>query len=115
MKIDERPLVLEQSVNHRSAELRLQIPRDNDCFRDHFSSAPIVPGILQLHWAIEYARSLLEIDTDILAIEVLKFQHAITPDSTVTLKIEIAEDASRFYFDYSAEGTRFSSGRIILG
>jgi 3-hydroxymyristoyl/3-hydroxydecanoyl-(acyl carrier protein) dehydratase len=114
MKTDDHPVILEQHVSDRTAELRLLIPSNNDCFNDHFPSAPIVPGIVLLHWAVEFARRFFEVDKHISSIEVLKFRKSIAPNSTVSLKLEIVEGAGRIYFDYSAEDSSISSGRIIL-
>jgi 3-hydroxymyristoyl/3-hydroxydecanoyl-(acyl carrier protein) dehydratase len=114
MRNADSPAVLDKRVAEHSAELRLFVGGQLSCFRGHFPDAPIVPGVMQIHWAIEFARQLLDMDIDASAIEALKFQRAIPPATYVTLKLQFATDTKTLYFDYSSEAGRFSSGRIAM-
>ncbi|MDO6426636.1 thioester dehydrase [Thalassotalea sp. 1_MG-2023] len=85
-----------------------------DYFKGHFPQASILPGVVQLDWAIHFAREYLSISNSAVKnVEVLKFQEVITPNMKVTLLLTL-KSADKFTFKYiSAKGTH-ASGRIVL-
>lgn len=95
-------------------ELTLYISGGLDCFRGHFDAAPIVPGVVQLQWAIDYCSHYLYplSPLDIERVEALKFQQVIPPDTTVDLKLELTE--GRLQFAITSNEVRHSSGRVVF-
>jgi 3-hydroxymyristoyl/3-hydroxydecanoyl-(acyl carrier protein) dehydratase len=108
------PVVVEERVTPPDAELRLAIPADLEYFRGHFDGAPVVPGVVQLKWAIEAARRLLGADGELVGMEALKFQRVLTPGAVATLTLTWAAAAHKLHFSYQAGDLRFSSGRLVL-
>ena len=97
-----------------SAEIELFIPMNLYYFQGHFPGTPVLPGIVQSHWAIHYGRELFSIDLSFSHMEVLKFQQVIRPQTTVTLKLEYKAEKNKLLFSYSSNGGQHSSGRIAF-
>ena len=106
------PIVDGQRVDATSAELQLTIPHDLDYFRGHFPTAPIVPGVVQIKWAIELAGRYLAAGGTFVGMDALKFQHVMLPGISVTLSLRWAASDGRLHFAYQNDGARYGSGRI---
>jgi 3-hydroxymyristoyl/3-hydroxydecanoyl-(acyl carrier protein) dehydratase len=108
------PVVLDQRVAPPAAELLLSIPPDLEYFAGHFAGAPIVAGVVQLKWAVDAGRRLLGAAGWLVGMENLKFQRVLVPKSVATLTLKWVPADRKLYFSYEAEGTRFSSGRLLF-
>lgn len=106
------PIVLEQRVTPTAAELVLSIPADLEYFAGHFPSSPVVPGVVQLKWAIESARRLLNVSGEVTRMEALKFQQVMLPGAVAILTLEWDADEGKLDFAYASGDARFSSGRL---
>jgi 3-hydroxymyristoyl/3-hydroxydecanoyl-(acyl carrier protein) dehydratase len=106
------PVVVAQRVAPPEAELTLTIPADLDYFRGHFDGAPIVPGVVQIKWAIDAARRHLAAGGEIAGIDALKFQRVLTPGAAATLTLKWLAAERKLYFSYDSATERFSSGRL---
>jgi 3-hydroxymyristoyl/3-hydroxydecanoyl-(acyl carrier protein) dehydratase len=106
------PIVNGQRVDASSAELQLTIPHDLDYFRGHFPGAPIVPGVVQIKWAIELASRFLGAGGTFAGMDALKFQHVMRPGISVTLSLRWAAQDGKLHFAYQGDGARFGSGRL---
>ncbi|QUM81453.1 hypothetical protein HWV01_14760 [Moritella sp. 5] len=99
--------------------LTLNIPTDLDYFKGHFDQAPILAGVVQLHWAVEYAKQYLVMGaTDVMNIQVLKFQEMILPGQDVVLTLT-KKSAEKVLFSYQSTTSNgdiksHSSGRLIF-
>ena len=109
------PIVVEHRVRADSAEIELVVPHDLHFVRGHFPGAPVVPGVVQIKWAIALARRYLAIGEGFTAMENVKFQRAMTPQSRVTLTLEYAAAARKLRFSFASKDGRHSSGRVVVG
>lgn len=107
------------TVTDETAVLTLHIPKDLDYFKGHFDQAPILAGVVQLHWAAEYAQQYLNIGTaEVMDIQVLKFQEMILPEQNVVLTLT-KKSAEKVLFSYQSTAVNgdiksHSSGRLIF-
>src|ERR1044071_4679499 len=108
------PKIMQESVVGSSARVVLAIPPDLACFDGHFPGAPIVPGVVQLKWAIEHARRCFALANVVAGMEVLKFQQVIGPSTEVTLALDYSAQSGKVHFSFESEHGRHSSGRILL-
>lgn len=95
------------------ARLRLRIPPDLHYFRGHFTGAPILPGVVQLHWAARKARQLFALHGEPSGLRTVKFQQLIQPDDAVELELHDERERGRVRFRFQSERGVHSSGLLI--
>jgi len=106
------PIVDAQRVDGPNAELTLTIPHDLVYFRGHFPGTPIVPGVVQIKWAVELAGRYLGAGGTFEGMDALKFQHVMSPGSRVTLSLRWVAADGKLHFAYRSDGARYGSGRL---
>jgi len=121
VKVDAK--ILSKTLSDESAVLTLHIPTDLDYFKGHFDQAPILAGVVQLHWAVEFAQQYLDISAaDVMDIQVLKFQEMILPGQNVVLTLT-KKSTEKVLFSYQSceqlsvpngDVKSHSSGRLIF-
>jgi 3-hydroxymyristoyl/3-hydroxydecanoyl-(acyl carrier protein) dehydratase len=94
-------------------ELDLYLPASLRYFRGHFPGLPILPGVVQLHWAILYARERLGVRGEFKGLRALKFMKPIQPDRRIALRLEPFPGG--FDFTYHSEAGKHAGGRVLLG
>lgn len=94
--------------------LSLTVPADLLYFDGHFEGNPILPGVVQLDWAIARGRLHFPVPPVFRSVSMLKFQQVIQPGATVQL--ELAWDAAKsvLQFRYLSEAGQHASGRIAF-
>ena len=95
--------------------LEVSAPADLLYFDGHFDVAPILPGVVQVDWAIHYGRQYFSLPPRFLGVNTLKFQQVIQPDMPVQL--ELVHDTAKgcLQFRYVSDGGQHASGRVMLG
>lgn len=111
----KQPLLVKQQQVSDEWLLDLQVPVDLAFFSGHFPTAPVVPGVVQVDWALNFAQQLLDIPPRFAGMEVLKFQQLLRPGDEVQLKLSFDHARAKLHFSYSMGDARCSSGRILLG
>lgn len=115
---EERPrLPLVRELERVAGRVLLEItaPARLLYFDGHFDVAPILPGVVQVDWAMHYGRQYFDMPARFMGMSQLKFQQVIRPDNPVQL--ELAYDAAKqsLRFSYSSADGQHSSGRVALG
>jgi 3-hydroxymyristoyl/3-hydroxydecanoyl-(acyl carrier protein) dehydratase len=108
------PIVVDERVGAHVAEIGIVVPHDLAFMAGHFPALPIVPGVVQLKWALDFARRRLGVTGRFAGCENLKFQRVLTPGTRATLKLEHIEAAGELAFAIESAGTRYCSGRVLL-
>lgn len=109
-----RPAIAEHSVDGDTVTLQFDLPEDLFYFDGHFDGTPILAGVVQIDWVIEFAREYLGIDSRFRRIEALKFFHVLTAGDTVTLVLRYDRAVEKLSFEYCSGENRHSSGRAIF-
>ena len=109
------PQVLHRTHRGREVELRVFIPADLLYFEGHFPQAPILPGVIQIEWAVAFARRFFELPKDFRRMEMLKFQRVVEPRMTLMLTLEYVAASQAVTFRYVSDAGQHSSGRIVFG
>lgn len=111
-----KPTIIKQEKIDNEISLLLQIDPEIAYFSGHFDDYPILPGVVQLDWAIHYGKTLLDCGHHFMGMEVIKFQQPIFPNTELLLTLRWDNDKQKLYFSYtSGENNSHSSGRIKLG
>jgi acyl-coenzyme A synthetase/AMP-(fatty) acid ligase len=95
--------------------LELTVPADLLYFDGHFAAAPVLPGVVQVDWAIHYGTHYLGRAGSFAGMQALKFQQMIRPAQPV--RLELSRDAAKgsLAFRYFSEAGAHASGRILFG
>jgi acyl-coenzyme A synthetase/AMP-(fatty) acid ligase/3-hydroxymyristoyl/3-hydroxydecanoyl-(acyl carrier protein) dehydratase len=112
---DHSKLPYTQYVNSSTdtVELTLKVPARLICFPDHFSSYPVLPGVMQIAWVAHFGK-LFFIDKPFLTMEVLKFVKIIRPNDELKLRLHWKPETGKLQFFFSSAQGIHSSGRLVL-
>lgn len=119
----DRPQILEEVRGDDWIERSCVVPPDLDCFAGHFPGGPVVPGVLQLDWAMDLAAALLGTAPIVDRIETLKLLEPLGPGERFALHVRIAKPRARagdgegrpkFEFVLQSADAKFSTGRVQL-
>ena len=109
------PSVREIAREPRRVLLELSAPADLLYFDGHFDAAPILPGVVQVDWAIHYGRRYFDLPPAFKGMNQLKFQQVIGPDSKVELELLHDVAKSSLQFRYISPAGPHASGRVLFG
>ncbi|MGQ0586891.1 MAG: ApeI family dehydratase [Gammaproteobacteria bacterium] len=111
-----RPDVLATRPGPAGLRLDLRVPADLACFPEHFPAAPVLPGVVQLSWALDLARPHFALPPRFQQVAGLKFMRVVTPGSTLSLDLGFDGGRGELSFCYrDAAGRECSSGRFGFG
>lgn len=95
------------------AELDLFIPGTLDFFPDHFPRLSILPGVVQIDWAVMLARAHLDLRGNFRGMRNIKFVNPVMPDTALVLTLDHSTPGE-LSFSYRAGARVFSSGRMLF-
>src|SRR5512141_1955844 len=95
-----------------SLRCRVRVPYDLAIFDGHFPAIPIVPGVVQVGWAVGLARTHLQLGGDFSAITATKFRRLVQPGLSLTLTLDQRPGSGPLRFDYSFDHAVVSTGRV---
>ena len=110
---DEYPIVNDTTITKNACQLTLDIPVDLKYFRGHFSSRPIVPGVILLHWVYYYVGKYTAIELDQSTVKQLKFSKPVGPGEKLILSLLISNTNVKFLYS-GVDKNRYSSGEIPI-
>lgn len=112
------PELVERREQGETLLLNLFIPANLYYFDGHFPGRPVLPGVVQTHWAVHYGREHWGDLGNFCALEAIKFQQVVTANQTLQLRLEFQPDKGKLYFTYTSESAAGSvahaSGRIVF-
>jgi 3-hydroxyacyl-[acyl-carrier-protein] dehydratase len=109
------PQLLSIQKEANAASLHLLVSKDLGYFRGHFPGQPLLPGVVQVDWAIRFAREHLDVPADgFVALTSLKFSAPVLPDTRLELVLRWKPEANRMEFIYSAGARKYASGQAMF-
>ena len=108
------PTVISQNSEDNEANLNLFVPVHLHYFKGHFNGNPVLPGVVQTHWAVHYGKKIFSFSDNFIRLEAIKFQRVLKPQLKVTLKLSWNISKKKLTFSYSDNETTYSSGRIVF-
>lgn len=111
------PVIIEtERENDSSVALDLIVPKELRYFDGHFDQHPILPGVVQTHWAEHYAREHFKFSNNFVGLSNIKFQQIISPGQQVKLALTLIEknDTAIISFAYSSSIGKHASGKLTF-
>lgn len=90
----------------------LRVPADLHYFGGHFAGCPLLPGVVQVDWAIRRGRAEFALHSAFRRLTALKFMRVIEPGAQLTLILRNAEGSRRLAFEYRTPELIASSGTV---
>lgn len=108
------PVVLGEHRDDEGVVIDLELPLDLACFAEHFPEAPVLPGVLQVGWALSLAAPRLGTSTTCRGMDALKFQRLLRPGDRAQLVLRHDSERGRLQFAYRMDGEPVSSAHLRL-
>ena len=90
------------------------VPLDLAYFGGHFQQFPLVPGAIEIHWAVSLAKKFYGENWQIERIENLKFQQFIRPNDLITIRLAEDKIKNKIQFQISVGEKNCAGGRIMV-
>lgn len=106
------PNIVKLENDGQNAEITLIFPKNSNFFKGHFSDFPILPGVVQLFFAKEFARDIFNLYFVPQKVKKVKFSSIIKPEMKV--KLVLTRNEKSIEYKYIDEEKTFSSGTFVL-
>ena len=107
--------ITEDEFSSTIVSYSMRAPENLLYFDGHFDSIPVLPGVVQLDWAVHYGQKDFPIEGSFLNMEAIKFQNVIQADQKFMLELKYSAEKQKLHFKYYSESGAHSSGRIVFG
>jgi hypothetical protein len=96
----------------RSLACQLRVPYDLPIFDGHFPSKPIVPGVIQVGWAVELARANGLATGRFAGISTAKFRRLLQPGLCLAAHLDCSARSGQLEFTYRLGESIVTIGRL---
>ena len=110
----ERVTYADDANNSDAVLVDLHVAPTIAYFAGHFPGAALLPGVVQIDWAVRLARRYLAVEGTFSALDNVKFLGVVLPDTHLKLSLAWDGERRRLDFAYSDAQRRYSTGRIVL-
>ncbi len=107
-----QPQIINEVHEATSARLKLCVVPELAYFPVHFAELPVLPGVVQIHWAIDFARRYFDELGAFRALDNLKFNRIIPPGTVVELGLRYDPYKHQVEFSYQNDSGKYSSGKV---
>ena len=107
------PTLISRTEEGDTRRFEFDISEDLSWFRGHFPGFPVLPGVVQLRWAVELAQENFGFEAGPNEVMRLKFKSIIVPPVAVVLTLTQTGPAQA-QFKYTGQDQEFSQGRLIF-
>jgi len=107
------PEVLSYTGDDSHVCLSLNIPADLGWFRGHFPDQPVLPGVIQLHWAVLVAQAYFGMAGVPTEVKRLKYKSIVTPPQILDLTVS-TRASGEIQFNFGNAEAKYSEGRLVF-
>ena len=108
------PEVLSTEQTDTGWILHLRVPEDLVYLEGHFPQTPIVAGVCQLKWVIDYIEMHTGSPVLIEAMEAVKFHRPLLPRQYFAIELSYDDSTLTWHYHLYAPDRHFASGRLIV-
>ncbi len=110
------PNISTPEITDETLKLHLEVGHDLKWFEGHFPENPVLPGVVQVHWAVSLAKRFFVQEKQFRQVENLKFKSVVLPGMALVLQFSgfEADEKIRFSFLASDSGEVHSEGRLLF-
>jgi 3-hydroxymyristoyl/3-hydroxydecanoyl-(acyl carrier protein) dehydratase len=109
------PEILSAGVDATSAVFAFRMTSALCWFDGHFPNQPVLPGVVQTHWAWLLASAAFDQLGEFSALKKLKYKLPILPDQTVSLQLTHVAARDQVSYRYHNDDVEFATGAIVFG
>jgi 3-hydroxymyristoyl/3-hydroxydecanoyl-(acyl carrier protein) dehydratase len=109
-----QPEVTHETSDAARVRLRIRLPADLEFFAGHFPQWPILPGVVQVHWAIELAQRYFGKPGVFAGFDNLKFNRPMLPGTELDLELRFDAQKRCVEYNYSDAAQKYASGRVMF-
>jgi len=105
------PRILQEKADGDNVSIDFAIDEQLSWFRGHFPGYPVLPGVVQLHWAAKIASERFGVSAAPHEVLKLKFKGVVIPPIVINMRLSrIAVNEVQFQF--STIDQQYSLGRL---
>jgi len=93
----------------------LNVPGDLPVCTGHFPAVPIIPGVVQLGWAVDLARKHGLASGPLVGIASAKFRRVLQPGVELRARLHRGRSAGELQFEFMMGDLVVSCGRLRFG
>lgn len=108
------PAVEARSATVDTARFTLRIPDELAWFDGHFEGMPVVPGVVQIHWAARFATDVFNPGSFTGTLRRIKFRRLLLPGAVATLDLVHDAAGGEIGFSLHSPYGEHASGRLVL-
>jgi len=106
--------VVEQGKKPKEVGALAYVRPELPCFDGHFPGQPLLPGVIQLHWAVSLAESIWPVEcavTQFSGSKAIKFKSPVLPSSVLTIRLQL--NTSGVALAITTPGQALTSGQLL--
>ena len=108
-------LAVRRTPDTDQVNIDLHVPAGLAHFAGHFPGLAILPGVVQIDWAVHFAREHFALDGEFTMLENIKFQAIVLPDARLELLLNWNAENRYLEFAFSGKTQKYSHGRLVFG
>lgn len=97
----------------KSVDMDIYVQAELSWFAGHFPEQPVLPGVVQTHWACELAKHMFELK-GLKKVNNVKFKTMVLPGTHLTLHMIFNDTKNSVAFTYKNDSETYSTGSLLF-